>query len=147
MTNFPLINVHPYLYLYRQLPDIRAVRASFKKFQRATCPSTETNSSYIRQVEDSEWLQQVCWINKLEKNNRGERGENRSDIPWFSMKLRPVRFSTRVWTRLWTIPAFLVRNRGALGFDPGDVNLVKHIPCNLLWDFKPNLLVIYRTRT
>ncbi|XP_020625172.1 myotubularin-related protein 13-like isoform X2 [Orbicella faveolata] len=45
-----------------ELPDIRAVRASFKKFQRATCPSTETNLSFIQQVEESEWLQQLSAI-------------------------------------------------------------------------------------
>ncbi|XP_068760421.1 myotubularin-related protein 13-like [Montipora capricornis] len=45
-----------------ELPDIRAVRASFKKFQRATCPSTETSSSFIQQVEESEWLQQLSAV-------------------------------------------------------------------------------------
>ncbi|XP_074605890.1 myotubularin-related protein 13-like [Acropora palmata] len=45
-----------------ELPDIRAVRASFKKFQRACCPSTEPNLSYIQQVEESEWLQQLSAV-------------------------------------------------------------------------------------
>ena len=43
-----------------QLPDVRAVRGSFKKFQRACCPSgAETDVGYITQVQESEWLQQV----------------------------------------------------------------------------------------
>ena len=56
-------------YFSLQLPDVRAVRGSFKKFQRACCPSgAETDVGYISQVQESEWLQQVGEV------GRGWRG-------------------------------------------------------------------------
>ncbi|XP_031559820.1 myotubularin-related protein 13-like [Actinia tenebrosa] len=45
-----------------ELPDVRAVRACFKKFQRACCPSQDTTESFYKQINESEWLHQLSAV-------------------------------------------------------------------------------------
>ncbi|XP_048585296.1 myotubularin-related protein 13 isoform X2 [Nematostella vectensis] len=45
-----------------ELPDVRAVRACFKKFLRACCPATDSPISFVQQVNESEWLHQLSAV-------------------------------------------------------------------------------------